>query len=530
MFKYFKNPDKETVLTPWRVVNMHMSDCVGGWCFYNEDFDDDIELDEPRYVKQGKVTSDVFDGEDPKILELNSKTGLYPLYMTFSVYMSKCKRNTGRKLTDSDKKKIWFDVVKNNIYVICKTPMAKTITARTLIGYKNETVNAHYFDDLINTMENKSKSFIDKILRESYWKKGNGKMKFDAIVGNPPYQAGTGGGSETTAATQAKPIYQLFVSQAMKLEPDYLSMIIPAKWYNGGIGLSSFRFDMLNDSHIQKLVDYSNSKELFPTVDIGGGICYFLWNQSYNDDCTVVNSLLGKKSESVRKLNQFEDFFVRYNEAISIIEKVKNKADLFVDSIASSIDTFGIPSSNKGHKDYQDGDILLLHSVGANSQGTDYIRPDEVTKNRDLIDKFKIKISILVPQNGEVGISPEKGYRSISSPQILYPGTVDTFSYLNIGFFDTEKEAMNFREFITSKFARFMLRITFSSSHISQGNFTFVPMMDFKESWNDEKLYAYFGLDEDEKQIIDGMMRPLILEKDDIGKEFYEKKYLNSGR
>ena len=173
--------------------------------------------------------------------------------------------------------------------------------------------------------------------------------------------------------------------------------------------------------------------------------------------------------------------------------------------------------------------MLLLHSVGANGQGTDYLARDKVTKNTDLIDKFKIKISILVPQNGEVGVDPAKGYRSISSPQVLYPGTVDTFSYLNIGFFDTEIEAINFRNFITCKLPRFMMRITYSSVHISKQNFIFVPMMDFKQQWTDQKLYEFFELNDDEINTIEKTMRPLILEKDDIGKVFYENYVCKNG-
>ena len=347
-------------------------------------------------------------------------------------------------------------------------------------------------------------------------------MKFNAVVGNPPYQSETGGGSERAAATQAKPIFQLFVGQAKAVAPDYISMIIPARWYNGGIGLGDFRKEMLNDKHIMKLMDYSNSKELFPTVDIAGGICYFLWSSIYKGDCTVVNSLSGSTIELKRRLDEFGEFFIRSNNAISIIEKVMSKADRFVFDMVSAIDTFGIPSREKGHKEYMDGDLLLLHSVGANGQGTDYICQDIISKNVELVDKFKIKISIMVPQNGEVGVDPQKGYRSISSPQVLYPGTVDTFSYLNIGFFDTEKEALNFRDFMTCKLPRFMMRTTYSSVHISKANFVFVPMMDFTQSWSDEKLYDYFDLSEKEIGIVEKTMRPLVLEKDDIGKDFYE--------
>ncbi len=279
---------------------------------------------------------------------------------------------------------------------------------------------------------------------------------------------------------------------------------------------------MLNDRHVVKLFDYSNSKELFPTVDIAGGICYFLRDSRIEDDCIVVNSLMGKKNELKRSLNEFGDLFIRSNDAISIVEKIRAKSTAYVSEMVSAIDTFGIPSKEKGHDAYYADDLLLLHSVGANSQGTSYISPLFVTKNTDLIDKYKIKISILVPQNGEVGVSPEKGYRSISSPQVLYPGTVDTFSYLNIGFFDTEEEALNFRDFMTCKLPRFMMRITYSSVHISKANFIFVPMLNFHEKWTDEKMYKYFELSEKEIELVENTMRTLNVETEDIGKEFSE--------
>ena len=519
----FKNPDKETVLTPWRVVNMHMSDCLGGYCFFDETFAEDKKIEIPRFVDQGTVTDDTLGNPDAKILEINSKTGLYPLYVAYSIYRAKCaayeKENKGG-LTDKTQAELWASTITENLFVVCKTPMAKAITKRTLVGYSDTKVNAHYFDDLINQFKNKPVQFIRKVSKGSFWNREEQSMRFNAIVGNPPYQMETGGGSERAAATQAKPVFHTFIQLAKQLSPEYVSMIVPARWYNGGIGLSDFRTEMLNDRHVVKLFDYSNSKELFPTVDIAGGICYFLRNSRVEDDCIVVNSLMGKKNELKRPLNEFGDLFIRSNDAISIVEKIRAKSTAYVSEMVSAIDTFGIPSKEKGHDAYYADDLLLLHSVGANSQGTSYISPLFVTKNTDLIDKYKIKISILVPQNGEVGVSPEKGYRSISSPQVLYPGTVDTFSYLNIGFFDTEEEALNFRDFMTCKLPRFMMRITYSSVHISKANFIFVPMLNFHEKWTDEKMYKYFELSEKEIELVENTMRTLNVETEDIGKEF----------
>lgn len=512
LFSYFKNPDKETVLTPWRVVNMHMSDCLGGYCFYDETFTEDGKLDEPRFVDQGQVTADVFGKLDAQILEINSKTGLYPLYVTYSAYRRKLQEFSDDELTIKDKQDLWLQTVEENIFVICKTPMAKAITKRTLTGYNGTKINAHYFDDLINVMANKPQLFIDKISKTSYWKKKGVTMFFDAVVGNPPYQSTTTGGiGNGKAATQAKPIFQLFVQQAKKIEPAYVSMIIPARWYNGGMGLNDFRKEMLEDTRISKLIDFYNAKDCFPTVEIAGGLCYFLWSKSYFGNCDVINKLDDGEDLTTRPLGEFGDLFIRSNKAISIINKVRNKADSFWDERVSALDTFGISSKEKGHTEYQNGDIQLLHSVGFNGQGIDYISPEVVTKNRDLIDKYKIKISIMIPQGGETGVRPANGYRSISGPQILYPGVVDTFSYLNVAFFDTELEAKNFLNFLIGKFARYMMRTTFSSVHLSKNNFIFVPAMDFTQEWPDNKLYEYFELNENEIELIENTMRPIEL-------------------
>lgn len=533
IFSHFHNPAKETVLTPWRVVNLHLSDTLGGWCFYDEDFRENEEtyyhrLQQPRFVDQGEVTAKTLCNPDAKILEINSKSGLYPLYAAYSLYRTILGERTESSMLPQQLYDIW-DEAALHVYVLCQSSMAAAITRHTLFGFRDVKTHIRYDEKLLDSLNTSIQDTTKVIQKGSYWKEGATTMKFDAIIGNPPYQAITGGGSEVTAAAQAKPIFQLFVQQGKMLNPQFLSMIIPARWYNGGIGLNDFRSEMLKDRQIVELVDYSNSKELFPTVDIAGGICYFLWQAMYDGECNIVNTLAGSRSELKRSLDQFGDFFIRSNAAISIIDKVKSKSSSFVSDMVSAIDTFGIPSKEKGHSEYNDGDVLLLHSTGANSQGVDYVSRSSVTKNSHLINKFKIKISILVPQNGEVGVAYEKGYRSISTPQILYPGTVDSFSYLNIGFFDTEEEAINFRGFMTCKFPRFMMRATYSSVHISKSNFIFVPMMDFTKTWSDEKLYNYFGLSEDEKSLIEKTMRPFVLEKDDIGKEFYEEHIRQTG-
>lgn len=336
-------------------------------------------------------------------------------------------------------------------------------------------------------------------------------MTFDVIIGNPPYQLATGGGTEEKkSATQAKPIYHKFVEQAKALNPRYITMIIPARWYSGGIGLNQFRSDMLNDKHIVKLFDFINSKDCFQGVDIAGGVCYFLWDREHASESCEITNISGESTITAsRSLNEFETQFIRSNEAIAIIKKVMAKKSHFMTEMVSAIDTFGIPSKEKGHAVRQEGDVSLLTSTGYNDQAVSYLARDKVKKNHHLIDKYKVKISIMVPQGGEVGIKPENGYRSISTPQVLPPGQVDSFSYLNIGFFDTEAEAHNLVSYVSCKFTRYLLRATYSSVHIAKDNFRFVPIMDFSKSWSDQELFDYFDLNQAERTLIETTMRPI---------------------
>ena len=318
-FAMFKNPDKETVLTPWRVVNMHMSDCLGGYCFYNEDFTETIE--EPRFVDRGKVTQETFANINAQILEINSKTGLYPLYVVYSIYRKRCETVNSQDLTIEKQYQLWQKTVEDNIFVICKTPMAKAITRRTLLGYRKGKLNAHAFDDLIMQLKEKPDQFKEKVLRGSFWKKECNEMKFDAVVGNPPYQIMDGG-----HGSSSQPIYNVFVEMSQLLKPSYLSMIMPSRWMTGGKGLDAFRYKMINDKHLRVLHDYLSAQACFSSVQIEGGICYFLWDKNNEGKCKLYSHLTnGTVSYSEMYLNELNtDVLIRDQGIISILKKVHN--------------------------------------------------------------------------------------------------------------------------------------------------------------------------------------------------------------
>ena len=334
IFSYFRNPDKETVLTPWRVVNMHMSDTIGGWCWYDESFDEKTGvLDTPRYVDQGNVTRQLFDNVDlagevqTKILEINSKTGLYPLYVTYSLFRRrldeyiKAECIERETLSVEEEHVVWDDIVENNMYVICNTPMAKGITHRTLFGFRQVDQKANIKNvQLVERASKDQEGLVKELKSVSFWKGNSSKqeMKFNAVVGNPPYQIMDGG-----AKASASPVYHLFVETAIKIRPNYLSMIMPARWYSGGKGLDSFRNTIMKSNKIKKLFDYFDPNDIFPGIDISGGVCYFLYDNSFNGLCEVNNFRNGIKTSLIRPLlENGETTFVRFNEATKIMQKI----------------------------------------------------------------------------------------------------------------------------------------------------------------------------------------------------------------
>ena len=498
LFACFKNPDKETVLTPWRVVNMHMSDCLGGYDFYDEAHEQMV--DEPRFVDRGKVTADTFANAGARVLEINSKTGLYPLYVTYSIFRSRCAACSEEELDDAKLQQLWDAAVMENVFVICKTPMAKQITRRTLAGYRDIPVNAHYFDDLINMMKNKPRQFVDRVLKPSYWKQEGVKtMKFDAVVGNPPYQLETG-----STSRQATPIYNIFVEQAKALSPRYLSMIMPSRWFAGGMGLDQFRSNMMHDSHISKIVDYVNAKDCFPQISISGGVCYFLWDAEYSGLCNFSNVYLNKCTVSTRPLDEFS-VLVRFNQAVNIIHSVFSKTEKSLENLVSAISPFGLSTKIRGTTERKESTDLVLYS----SAGKSYINCDKVLKGSEYINGYKVLISQTSAEHaGEPG--KDGSFRILtSSMRVLKPREVCTHSYLIAGLFSTENEAENLLRYLKTKFVRFLILQSLSSIHLTKSTFSFVPMQDFSKPWTDAELYEKYALTKEEIAFIESMIKPM---------------------
>lgn len=490
IFATFRNPDKETVLTPWRVVNMHMSDCLGGYDFWNENHTE--TLDTPRVVDHGKITAETFWKLDAKFLEINSKTGLYPLYVAYSLFCA--LRQSNKRKTDSE---LWEKVLKDNVYVICKTPMAEYITNRTLAGFKKLKTNARYYPNLLkDAKENPDKLSQTICDGKEFWKEGEKNMKFDAVVGNPPYQVSDGGNKAS-----ATPIYQHFVGLAKRINPKYISMIMPARWYSGGKGLDEFRAKMLVDRTLKTLIDFSDSQECFPYVNIAGGICYFLSDRSYNGDCTVINIRNGIQTNSVRPLNQYP-VLIRDNSAISIIEKVLSQNEEVMANKVFARNSFNLSSNVRGHKTIKENDVKLLSSTG-----TFFINKGEISDKEHILNKYKVIITYAM--SGGNKPSSDGKYQILSSLMILSPNEVCTETYLILATFNTEEEAKNLQSYAKTLFFRFLLLQALSSIHITRQTFLFVPIQDFSKSWTDAELYAKYGLTQEEIDFIESMIKPM---------------------
>ena len=322
-----------------------------------------------------------------------------------------------------------------------------------------------------------------------------GNMKFDVIIGNPPYQLNDGGGTGSSAI----PIYNKFVEQAKKLNPRYLTMIIPSRWFSGGKGLDEFRDNMLSDKRLSCLVDYFDSTECFPGVDLSGGVCYFLWAREHNGDCNVINRIHGEESSMIRPLLENEnDTFVRFNSAVSIIRKVQAIDNSSIVDIISARKPFGIDPKTKILKEKSNG-YVKVYAYPDNG----FISREKVTQNDGWIDEYKVMIA---KAYGERGDFP---YLMLGKPFVAEKGTCCTETYLVIGPFENREICENVISYIRTKFFRFLVLQKKNTQNAAKGVYSFVPLQDFSHPWTDEMLYKKYGLEEPEIDFINSMIRPM---------------------
>lgn len=514
IFATFRNPDKETVLTPWRVVNMHLAQSLGGWCFYDKDYNEQIL--EPELIKQNEITDEVFK-KNTHILEINSKSGLYALYCAYSVYRTRSKLELGPKPTREMEIDLWKKVLAENIFLICKTPMAKKIAQRTLAGFTETKVNAHYFEDLVNQLKNKPENFISKVSKTNYWKKdGNEDMKFDAIVGNPPYQI-----MATGDANGSDPIYHLFIDAACSLG-EKVSFIHPARFlFNAGKTPKDWNEKMLNDEHYKVVQYWANSADVFPTVDIKGGVAVTYWD----------------KNKSFGKIG----VFVAHEPLRTALEKVLKKdfksfADLVygrdlykVTETLYKENPFAEERQSKGHR-YDCGSNVFevfpeLFYAEKPNDGKEYARVLGREKN-ERIEKWFRKDYLKLPDNFDfykIFIPKANGSGAIgevlSTPIVGEPIVGSTTTFLSIGKFNTKEEAENCMKYIKTKFARAMLGTLKVTQDNPRETWQNVPLQNFTATsdidWGkgipeiDKQLYEKYKLSAEEISFIESKVREM---------------------
>ena len=515
LFATFKNPDKETVLTPWRVVNMHMSSTLGGWCFYDNTFDElNGKLLEPRFVSRGDITNNTLATASSKLLEINSKSGLYPLYIAYSIYRQRCLNYNSRKLDETLEKQIWRDTLKDNVYVVTRTKMAAEITKRTLLGYEESESNVLTYELLIDDMKKDLKNSIDIILDSKTWKKKGDKMRFNAVVGNPPYQ-------EEGLNTRKAPLYHLFYDAANKLS-NYVTLITPARFlFDAGQTPKKWNEKMLNDVHFKVVNYFPDSKDVFNTVDIKGGVAIGLIN----------------KQEQFGRIG----IFTVYNELNSIIEKVVKNPLMDFSSMMDIVSSRGLYRfSEQLFIDFPNAKEKLGKGTGNMIASNVFEKLPEVFKtdktdnsisfigrlNNERVQRFVDKkyiiqneylstYNVIIPKSNGTGAYGEALSKPIISEK--WQGSTDTF--ISIGVFDNYSEAQALLKYLNTKFLRSMLGIKKATQDNSKNVWEYVPIQDFTNEsdidWNvsitdiDKQLYLKYGLVENEISFIEKSVKEM---------------------
>lgn len=467
IFSTFRNPDKETVLTPWRVVNMHLGDCLGGYNFYDTEYQNVIS--EPRFIDKGEVTAEVFSPES-RILEINSKSGLYPLYMAYGIYRARVKASLFAVETVEEQQTVWDKVIAENIFVICKTPMAKSITKRTLAGFRKAKVNTRYFEDLINQIKNKPENFIAKVAKgRSYWKAiDNDNMKFNAIVGNPPYQEVVDQKESTNGQKVSISIFQYFQTISEKIGK-YTALIYPgSRWiHRSGKGLEKFGLAQMNDPHLALLEFFPCSKDIFKDVAIADGLSIVLKNMEKNECGFTYKYSVGGKTITIQANNPGNDMFSLNPQDNEIIKRLDNAIKSFGclhDSILPrnlfSIESDFVEKNPSLVKEFNDGDyynpqteikLFTNDKAGKSGRARWYIaNKNVIASGSEYLNKWKVIVS-----------SANAGGQKRSN-QIAIVDNHSAFGRSRVALktFATEKEAINFFKYATSEIIRFAFLLT----------------------------------------------------------------------
>ena len=508
IFSTFRNPDKETVLTPWRVVNMHLGDCLGGYCFFDKEYEH--TLDEPRFIDHGKVTAEVFTS-DARILEINSKSGLYPLYMAYGIYRARLKDSTISADTLEEQQAVWDKVVAENIFVVCKTPMAKSITKRTLVGFRGTKTNMYAPDDLVNKIKNQPELFIKKVHDLA-----GDNMKFNAVVGNPPYQEVVEQKESSNGQKVSISIFQYFQMISERLGK-YTSLIYPgARWiHRSGKGLEKFGLAQINDCHLMMLEFFPYSTDVFKDVAIADGLSIVLKDMDKTEKGFTYRYSKESKVISIHADNPGEDLFPLNPNDDEIVRKLDNaikECGCLHDSVLPR-SLFGIESDfvekNPSFvREYNDGDyfnpdteikLFTNDKAGKSGRARWYVaNKDVISSGKEYLGQWKVIVS-----SANAG-----GQKRNNQIAVIDNHSAFGRSRVALKTFETEKEACNFFKYATSEIIRFAFLMTDESlTSLAKKVPDLIDytdsngLIDYNENVN-MQLYELFGIDDIQQQYV----------------------------
>ena len=515
IFATFRNPDKETVLTPWRVVNMHLGDTLGGYCFMNEDFTSTLDI--PRYIEHKGVTSEVFNPQSV-ILEINSKSGLYPLYAAYNIYRTRIEEARERygEVNRTTALMLWDRTLDENIFVVCKTPMARYITMRTLHGFRKTKVHAEYYPELIENITTQPESVVNMLRSgKRFWNINNDEnMKIDAIIGNPPYQV-------VSENTSDAPVYHLFIDLASQLT-QRVSLITPARYlFDAGKTPKEWNAKVLQDEHFKVMNYWANSTEVFPTVDIKGGVAVMYRDSKQNfgkigtftayPELTRIANKVVPMSESGAFAN-----LIYSPESYRLSDKLHTDFPWVVERLSKghpydiTTNIFDkLPDIFRKER-LTNEDEVRFYGRYKNERCYRWVKRDYIEYHPNL-DKYKV----IVPKSNGSGAIGEV----LSTPIIGEPLMGVTQTFLTIGAFDTQSEAEACLKYIKTKFARTMLGILKATQDNKKETWRLVPLQDFTADsdidWRmsvadiDRQLYRKYGLEEKEITFIEEKVRAM---------------------
>lgn len=515
IFATFRNPDKETVLTPWRVVNMHLGDSLGGYCFMNEDFTSNLDI--PRYIEHKGVTTEVFHPQSV-ILEINSKSGLYPLYAAYNIYRTRLEqaRQKYGEVNRATALMLWDRTLDENIFVVCKTPMARYITMRTLRGFRKTKVHAEYYPELIENITTQPENVVNMLRSgKRFWNINNDEnMKIDAIIGNPPYQV-------VSENTSDAPVYHLFIDLASQLT-QRVSLITPARYlFDAGKTPKEWNAKVLQDEHFKVVNYWTNSTEVFPTVDIKGGVAVMYRDSKQNfgkigtftayPELTRIANKVVPMSESGAFAN-----LIYSPESYRLSDKLHTDFPWVVDRLSKghpydiTTNIFEkLPDIFRKER-LTNEDEVRFYGRYKNERCYRWVKRDYIEYHPNL-DKYKV----IVPKSNGSGAIGEV----LSTPIIGEPLIGVTQTFLTIGAFDTQSEAEACLKYIKTKFARTMLGILKATQDNKKETWRLVPLQDFTADsdidWRmsvadiDRQLYRKYGLEEKEITFIEEKVRTM---------------------